>query len=101
MTENEVEQAPTNKLEGQEHTLRNSIRDRAALERNFRGKFDTPNRVGLTDGEFQRLFDGFITSGVFTAARMLFQESRHDSWRRPKIALALFGIDGTEAHPNG
>jgi hypothetical protein len=46
------------------------LRDRAALEQNFRGKFDALNRVKLTDGEFfQRLLEEIITRDVFAASQ--------------------------------
>jgi len=47
------------------------IRDWASLEKYFREKFESPNHVHLTDGEFQRLLDEIITPDVFTAARTL------------------------------
>ena len=47
------------------------IRDRAALEMNFREKFQTLNHVHLTVGEFQRLLDEQITPDVLTASRTL------------------------------
>jgi type I restriction enzyme R subunit len=50
---------------------RPDIRDRAALELNFREKFEALNHVRLTDGEFQRLLDEIITPDVYTAARTL------------------------------
>ena len=40
------------KLRGLKYTYRPDIRDRAALEQNFREKFEALNRVRLTDGEF-------------------------------------------------
>jgi hypothetical protein len=45
--------------------------DRAALERNFREKFEALNRVNLSDAEFKRLLDDIVTADVFTAARTL------------------------------
>ena len=47
------------------------IRDRAALERNFREKFEALNRVNLSDAEFKRLLEDIVTPDVFTAARTL------------------------------
>ncbi len=44
---------------------RPDIRDRAALEANFRQHFEALNRVKLTDGEFERLLDEIITPDVF------------------------------------
>lgn len=40
------------KLQSLKYEYRPDIRDRAALERNFRGKFEALNRVHLSDGEF-------------------------------------------------
>ncbi len=71
MTENEIEQALIKKLGALKYTCRPDIRGRAALEQNFRQKFETLNRVTLTDGEFRRLMDEIITSDVFAAGRML------------------------------
>ena len=50
---------------------RPDIGDRAALEANFRTKFDALNRVTLTDGEFQRLLDEIVKPDVYEAARSL------------------------------
>ena len=58
-------------LQGLKYEYREDIRDRAALETNFRDKFETLNHVHLTDGEFTRLLDEIITPDVFTAARTL------------------------------
>src|SRR6185437_742238 len=40
-------------------------------EKNFREKFETLNRVTLTDAEFRRLLDEIVTPDVFTAAHTL------------------------------
>ena len=53
------------------YEYRSDIRDRAALESNFREKFEALNRVTLTDGEFQRLLDEIVTPDVYEAARSL------------------------------
>ncbi len=71
LRERDIEDAFIEKLRDLKYTLRDDIRDRAALEQNFRQKFETLNRVRLTDGEFQRLLDELITPDVFTAARVL------------------------------
>ncbi|MFP4619214.1 MAG: type I restriction endonuclease subunit R, partial [Spirochaetaceae bacterium] len=71
MTEQKLEQALIGKLIELKYTPRPDIRDRAALEGNFRRHFEALNRVQLTDGEFKRLLDEIITSDVFTAANML------------------------------
>lgn len=74
-TERQLEEALLAKLNDLKYTLRPDIRDRAALEANFREKFEALNRVSLTDGEFQRLLDEIVTPDVFTAARTLRERS--------------------------
>ncbi|MCE1190974.1 MAG: type I restriction endonuclease subunit R [Acidovorax sp.] len=69
--ENEIEYDFIGKLQGLKYEYRPDIRDRAALERNFREKFEALNRVHLTDGEFARLLDDIVTPDVFTAAKTL------------------------------
>ena len=71
MTEQQIEQSLIAKLGDLKYTYRPDIRGRAALEKNFRDKFEALNRVSLTDTEFQRLLDEIVTSDVFAAARML------------------------------
>ncbi|MFM0233275.1 type I restriction endonuclease subunit R [Paraburkholderia sediminicola] len=70
-TENQIELELIAKLGDLKYTYRPDIRDRAALEANFRGKFQELNRVTLTHGEFQRLLDEIVTPDVFTAAHTL------------------------------
>ena len=53
------------------YTYREDIRDKAALEQNFRNHFQTLNRVSLTDAEFARLRDEIVTADVFKAAKSL------------------------------
>jgi type I restriction enzyme R subunit len=69
--ESQIEQDFLAKLGDLKYAYRQDIRDRAALERNFREKFEALNRVHLTDGEFSRLLEEIITPDVFTAARTL------------------------------
>ena len=69
--ERDLEEALVSKLKDLKYEYRPDIRDRATLERNFREKFESLNRVTLTDGEFQRLTDEIVTPDVFTAARTL------------------------------
>ncbi len=61
LREQDIEAAFIEKLRSLKYTYRPDIRDRAALERNFRQKFEALNRVTLTDGESQRLLDELIT----------------------------------------
>lgn len=69
--ESTIEQELIEKLGELKYTLRPDIRDRAALEANFRQHFQALNRVTLTDAEFARLLDGIITPDVFAAAHTL------------------------------
>ncbi len=70
-TENTIELGLIAKLKDLKYRYREDIRDRAALEKNFREKFEALNRVHLTDAEFARLLDLIVTSDVFAAARLL------------------------------
>jgi type I restriction enzyme R subunit len=69
--EGEIEYGFIGKLQNLKYEYRADIRDRAALERNFREKFEALNRVKLSDGEFARLLDEIVTPDVFTAAKTL------------------------------
>lgn len=69
--ESTIEQELIDKLGELKYTLRPDIRDRAAMERNFREKFEALNRVTLTDAEFQRLQEEIVTPDVFKAAHTL------------------------------
>jgi len=70
-TENQIELDLIGKLQDLKYSYRSDIRDRAALEHNFRQHFETLNRVHLTDTEFARLLENIVTPDVFTAARTL------------------------------
>jgi type I restriction enzyme R subunit len=70
-TENLIELDLIAKLEDLKYAYRPEIRNRAALEKNFREKFEALNRVQLTDGEFERLLEQITTPDVFTASRIL------------------------------
>jgi len=69
--ETNIEQDLISKLQDLKYTYRPDIRDRAALEKNFREKFEALNRVHLGDAEFERLLEQIITPDVFAAARNL------------------------------
>ena len=69
--EDQIEYGFIGKLQRLKYEYRADIRDRAALERNFREKFEALNRVKLSDGEFARLLDEIVTPDVFTAAKTL------------------------------
>lgn len=69
--EEQIEYGFIGKLQSLKYAYRDDIRDRAALEQNFREKFEALNRVNLSDGEFKRLLEDIVTPDVFTAARTL------------------------------
>ena len=69
--EEQIEYGFIGKLQNLKYEYRADIRDRAALERNFREKFEALNRVKLSDSEFARLLDDIVTPDVFTAAKTL------------------------------
>ena len=69
--ERDLEESLVTKLQDLKYIYRPDIRDRAMLETNFRNKFETLNRVKLTDGEFQRLLDEIVKPDVYEAAQTL------------------------------
>ena len=69
--EDTIEYGFIGKLQGLKYDYRDDICDRAALEKNFREKFEALNRVKLTEAEFARLLDEIVTPDVFTAAKTL------------------------------
>lgn len=69
--EQKLEEHLIEKLRDLKYEYRPDIRDRAALEKNFREKFNALNHVRLSDSEFQRLLDEIVTPDVFTAAHTL------------------------------
>ncbi|MBL8885747.1 MAG: type I restriction endonuclease subunit R [Phycisphaerales bacterium] len=71
LTEQQLEEALVAKLVDLKYTHRPDIRDRAALEKNFREKFNALNHVRLTDAEFDRLLEEITTPDVFAAAKTL------------------------------
>ncbi len=70
-SERELEDQLIATLKDLKYVHRGDIRDRAALEQNFREKFQALNHVRLTDAEFGRLLDEIVTQDVFTAAHTL------------------------------
>lgn len=69
--EHKIERDFIEKLSELKYTSRPDIRDRLALEANFREKFQQLNHVKLTDEEFARLLEEIVTPDVFTAAQTL------------------------------
>lgn len=71
LREDGIEFGFVGKLQELKYEYRRDITDRAALEKNFREKFEALNRVKLTDSEFARLLDEIVSPDVFTAAKTL------------------------------
>lgn len=74
--EHQIEESLIDKLSDLKYTYRHDIRDRDALENNFRKKFEALNRVNLTDSEFNRLCDEIINPDVFASSKIL-RETNH------------------------
>lgn len=72
MLESEIENSFIKKLtEDLKYVYRDDIHDRQSLERNFREKFQTLNKVHLTDAEFIRLMEELTNPDVFVASKKL------------------------------
>lgn len=75
VNEPQIEYGFIGKLQDLKYTYRSDIRDRTALEQNFRQKFEILNRVKLSDAEFARLRDEIVNPDVFTASKTLRQRN--------------------------
>lgn len=84
--ENEIEIGLIEKLKDLKYAYREDIHDRNSLELNFRQKFETLNRVHLTDNEFKRLLDEIISPDVFASSKRL------------RAREVFFREDGTPLH---
>lgn len=73
--EAQIEENLINKLTALKYVYRKDIRDKAALEQNFRQKFNALNRVTLTDLEFDRLKEEIISPDVFATSNKLIVET--------------------------
>ncbi|HPD65518.1 MAG TPA: type I restriction endonuclease, partial [Bacteroidia bacterium] len=69
--EADIEESLITTLIDLKYTYRPDIRDRASLEKNFREKFQSLNRVTLTETEFSRLRDEIINSDVYASSKRL------------------------------
>lgn len=75
VNEAQIEYGFVGKLADLKYTIRQDIRDRKALEQNFRQKFESLNKVKLSDAEFARLRDEIISPDVFMASKFLRQRN--------------------------
>lgn len=73
--EAQIEEQLIKKLTDLKYTHRQDIKDRHALEQNFRQKFEALNRVHLTDAEFSRLLDEIINCDVFASSKLLREQN--------------------------
>lgn len=70
--EKQIEESFIRKLTEQlKYVYRDDIHDRASLEANFRQKFETLNKVKLSDSEFDRLLEEVINPDVFVSSKRL------------------------------
>ena len=73
--EADIEYGFVGKLQDLKYTYRKDIRTKDALELNFRQKFETLNRVKLTDTEFDKLLTEIINPDVFKTSNRLRKKS--------------------------
>lgn len=69
--ENQIEEKLIKQLIDLKYCYRPDIVDRKTLEQNFKNKFETLNRVHLTESEFLRLREEIINPDVFAASKLL------------------------------
>lgn len=69
--ENQIEEKLIHQLIELKYKYRPDIVDRKTLEQNFKSKFETLNRVHLTENEFLRLREEIINPDVFVASKLL------------------------------
>lgn len=69
--EYQIEENLIEQLKGLKYTHRPDITDRRSLEQNFKAKFETLNRVRLSESEFLRLREEIIEPDVFKASKKL------------------------------
>jgi len=85
--ERQLEEQLIEKLVGLKYEYRPSIRNRAALDQNFREKFEALNRVRLTNAEFARLLDEVVTPDVYYFAN---NNTRHFAFNADERFLPVY-----------
>lgn len=91
--ESDIEQGLIKLLQYQNYTYRPDIRDKAALDQNFREKFQALNRVTLTDSEYDRLKTDIISSDVYEAADRLRKINHFEREDGTPLNYTLVNID--------
>ena len=71
ISEKQIEEGFIKNLVDMKYVYRDDIHDRLSMEINFREKFQSLNKVHLTDSEFNRLLQEITTSDVFASAKRL------------------------------
>jgi len=90
--ETQIEENLIRKLTDLKYTYRPDIRDRETLERNFRKKFESLNRVNLTEAEFQRLLEEIIDADVFASAKHLRERNTFEREDGTSLQYTLVNI---------
>jgi type I restriction enzyme R subunit len=93
ITEQRIEQGLLAKLADLKYSYRPDIRDRAALNANFREKFQQLNHVNLTNDEFTRLLDEIVTPDVYAAAQTLRKRNSFTREDGTPLNYTLVNID--------
>ena len=85
--EDTIEYGFIGKLQSLKYEYREDICDRAALEKNFREKFEALNRVKVTEAEFARLLDEIVSSMPTTgqARHACLRPSKTSAKGRPQV----------------
>jgi type I restriction enzyme R subunit len=90
--ETQIEESLITKLTDLKFGYRADIRDRETLEKNFREKFQTLNRVNLTDSEFARLKEDIINPDVFVSSKRLREINTFDREDGTPLNFTLVNI---------
>ena len=75
--ENQIEENIIRQLTDLKYIYRPDIVDRKTLEQNFKTKFETLNRIHLTESEFLRLREQIINPDVLFSASKLLRERNY------------------------
>ncbi|BBB32751.1 type I restriction enzyme R subunit [Thermotomaculum hydrothermale] len=90
--EQNIEEKLIKKLRELNYVYRSDIRDRESLEKNFREKFESLNRVKLTDNEFERLLEQITSPDVFSCSKILRQQNTFEREDRTPLHYTLVNI---------
>ena len=94
LNEAKIEEVFIERLKDLKYTYRPDIRDREALEANFRKKFETLNQVNLTDSEFERFKEEIVSNDVFKSAKALRERNTFSREDGTPLQYTLVNIKG-------